>query len=104
MTHLKQVASWLDINGNDQTNFQCSCGKQGNCQHSAGERSCNCDATPPILGWLSDIGEITNRSLLPITGFRYGFLRGKANITIGNLVCQGIVDVGSSMSSCNAIK
>ena len=98
------MASWVDINGDDQTNFQCSCGKEGNCQPSAEEHSCNCDTTPPVLDWLSDIGEITNKSLLPITGFKYGFLRGKANITIGNLVCRGVVDVGSSMPSCNSVK
>ena len=95
---------WVDINGDDQTNFQCTCGKEGNCQPSAEEHSWNCDATPPVLDWLSDIGEITNKSLLPITGFKYGFLRGKANITIGNLVCRGVVDVGSSLTSCNSVK
>ena len=104
VTHLKHVASWIDINGHEQTNFECSCAKQGTCQQSAQEQSCNCDASPPVLDWMTDIGKITNRTLLPITGFKYGFLRGKANITIGNLHCKGVADVGPSRDSCNAIK
>ena len=71
---------------------------------SSEEPSCNCDATPPVLDWLHDVGKITNRTLLPITGFKYGYLRGKANITIGNLFCKGVVDVGPGSASCNAIK
>ena len=104
MTHLKQLASWIDIDGNDQGDFQCACATQGNCQQSAEEQFCNCDATPPVLDWLVDHGKITNRSLLPITGFKYGFLRGKANITIGSLFCSGVVDVGLNNGSCNSIK
>ena len=98
------MASWIDIDGKEQSDFQCSCAKQGTCQESANEQSCNCDATPPVLNWLSDVGVIENRTLLPITGFKYGFLRGEANITIGNVFCKGIVDAGQVSTSCNAIK
>ena len=104
MTHLKKLASWIDIDGNEQSDFQCACAIRGNCQQSAEERFCNCDATPPVLEWLSDVGKITNRTLLPITGFKYGFLRGNASITIGSLFCKGVVDVGPNAGSCNAIK
>ena len=72
-------------------NFNCSCSAEQNCHDSydRGNR-CHCDATPAVLTWLNDTIVITNQELLPITGFRYGFLRGMANFTIGNLICQGI--------------
>ena len=98
------MASWVDIEGLEQNDFQCSCAEQGNCQESAEEQTCNCDASPPVLDWLVHVGTIKNRTLLPITGFKYGYLRGKANITIGNLFCKGIVDIGPTSASCNSIK
>ena len=50
---------------------------------------CNCDAQPSVNLWLKDVVKITNRTLLPITGFKYDFLRGKANLTVGKLYCKG---------------
>ena len=65
---------------------------------------CNCDAMPPVQRWMKDTGVFTNSTLLPITGFKYGYLRGAANVTVGNLICKGAVNVDSVKSSCNAIK
>ena len=42
-----------------------------------------------MQSWLNDTILIKDQEWLPITGFKYGFLRGMANFTIGNLVCQG---------------
>ena len=44
----------------------------------------------PVQNWLQDTVRITRNDMLPITGFDYGLLRGKANITVGNLVCKGL--------------
>ena len=86
---MKHVAAWVDSNGRDQLEFNCTCSKEGNCHHSVVQNFCNCDATPSVSDWLEDTGIITNRSLLPITEFTYGFLRGMANVTIGALRCKG---------------
>jgi len=51
--------------------------------------SCSCDALPSVHSWLNDTVKITTKHALPITEFRYGFLRNKANFTIGQLFCKG---------------
>ena len=84
------MATWIDSNGHEQSDFECSCGIQGDCHESAVPQLCNCDASPPVLKWMEDTGVIKDKNLLPILGFRYGFMRGNATITIGNLVCEGI--------------
>jgi len=66
---------------------------------------CNCDARDPVFR--QDIGIITNKDLLPIKSFNYGFMKSsyqKANITIGPLVCNGYCScntVGSKTKDCN---
>ena len=105
-----QVASWVDSTNQRKSNLRCTCSKEGSCHASASVRYCNCDATPSVQGWLNDTVRIdypdqtTNRNRynyhsyhkydddpnkLPIMGFNYGFLRGMANFTIGNLICNG---------------
>ena len=48
----------------------------------------------PVLGGKCSVcilfQKINRSILLPITGFDYGLLRGKANFTVGNLVCKGL--------------
>ena len=51
--------------------------------------SCSCDALPSVHDWLNDTVKITSKHSLPITEFRYGFLRNMANFTIGKLFCKG---------------
>ena len=86
------MASWVDRNGNDQAILECKCSKEGNCHSSTESTACNCDATPSVQDWLQDTVNIVDRKKLPITGFKYGFLRGKANVTIGKLFCKGGAD------------
>ena len=83
------MASWVDSQGNDQNITECKCLKEANCHPSAELTVCNCDSTPTVHDWLEDTVTIVNRKNLPIRGFKYGFLRGKANITIGKLFCKG---------------
>ena len=94
---------WLDsngnqhhyIDGNDQTNHFCACGKDESCVYPS--KQCNCDTMHSIRGSITytDVGNITEKSLLPITGFGYGpsiaidVVNSKANISIGPLVCSG---------------
>ena len=42
-----------------------------------------------VQDWLEDVSKVTNRTLLPIKGFQYGYMRGQANVTIGKLFCKG---------------
>ena len=83
------MASWIDFNDTDQAVTECECSKEDVCHSSNDLNVCNCDAVPSVHGWLQDTIRITNRSLLPITGFKYGFMRGHANVSIGKLFCQG---------------
>ena len=87
---LSQRAAWMDQRGSRHNDFACECSKDSTCHNSADNNKCNCDATPPVQDWLQDTVRITRNDLLPITGFDYGLLRGKANFTVGNLVCKGL--------------
>ena len=87
---LSQRAAWIDRSGRRQNDFACECSKDSTCHNSADTNKCNCDATPPVHNWLQDTVRITRNDMLPITGFDYGLLRGKANFTVGNLVCKGL--------------
>ena len=87
---LSQRAAWIDRSGRRQNDFACECSKDSTCHNSADTNQCNCDATPPVHNWLQDTVRITRNDLLPITGFDYGLLRGKAHFTVGNLVCKGL--------------
>ena len=80
----------MDQRGSRHNDFACECSKDSTCHNSADNNKCNCDATPPVQDWLQDTVRITRNDMLPITGFDYGLLRGKANITVGNLVCKGL--------------
>ena len=82
--------SWIDRNGEEQVIAKCECSKQGNCHYSTENESfCNCNARPLVQDWLEDVVKVTNRTLLPVKGFQYGYMRGKANVTIGKLFCKG---------------
>ena len=83
------MASWIDANGNAQNIIECKCSKEKNCHPSIESSVCNCDAVPTVNAWLEDTVSIKDRKKLPIKGFKYGFLRGKANLTIGKLFCKG---------------
>ena len=50
---------------------------------------CNCDAVPSVQEWLKDTITIRDKELLPITAIQYQFLRGKAQLSVGELVCNG---------------
>ena len=76
-------------NNTDQIFGDCECQKQNNCHASTERNVCNCDASPSVLGWQEDKIIITNRTILPIIGFKYGFLRGRAKFSIGKLFCKG---------------
>jgi hypothetical protein len=83
-------ASWIDVNGDDQDIPKCECSKPRNsCHHSMEENFCNCNARPFVQDWQEDVAKVTNRALLPIKGFKYGYMRGQANVTIGELFCKG---------------
>jgi len=116
LTPLNPLASWTDINGEKQTFFSGNNGTRV-CDCALGENAmlevnrpkdegatttcfsepymmtkppCNCDARDPIFR--QDTGIITNKDLLPIKSFNYGFMTSsyqKANITIGPLICNG---------------
>ena len=79
----------IDSNLVSHSRFDCACSEEENCHHSLDRNTCNCDARPAVQTWLNDTIVIKNKEWLPITGFKYGFLRGMANFTIGNFVCQG---------------
>jgi len=130
LTPLNPVASWTDVHGQKQTFFSgnngtrvCDCGlgedavleankpngeETTSCYagpYTSTKPTCNCDARDPVFR--QDIGKITNKDLLPIKSFNYGFMTSsyqKANITIGPLVCSGPcmcnVD-GSKKSYCD---
>ena len=66
-------ATWVDKNANQHSIEHCSCYETGNCHPSATENKCNCDSTPSVHDSLEDKIRIANKSLLPITGFKYGF-------------------------------
>jgi len=116
LTPLNPLASWTDVNGDRQTFFSgnngtrvCDCALGENAVIEANRPNdeettntcfsepyhstkppCNCDARDPVFR--QDIGIITNKDLLPIKSFNYGFMTSsyqKANITIGPLVCNG---------------
>ena len=88
---LVKFAAWVDKSGNHHTIERCSCFDEGNCHTSATKNNCNCDSMPSVHSILQDKIRINNQSLLPITGFKYGFLRGRANFTIGKLFCRGMI-------------
>ena len=78
----------------DETDFDgCACGKNGSCKQSFGNEDhvCNCNARSPE--WSSDVGTITAKELLPITGFEYGphdLTEGREpKVEIGPLRCKG---------------
>ena len=83
------MSSWVDGHGQEQSEIECTCSRQSNCHASTSRTVCNCDATPYVQDWLQDTVNITDKQKLPITGFRYGFLRGLGNITISPLFCKG---------------
>ena len=87
---LSQRAAWTDQSGRRQNTFECECSKDSTCHNSADKNQCNCDATPSVQNWQQDTVRIIRNDMLPITGFDYGLLRGKANFTVGNLVCKGL--------------
>ena len=87
---LIEFATWIDKKSKNHSIHECSCNTDGNCHPSAIANRCNCDSTPPVQDSLEDKIKIEDRSLLPITGFRYDFLRGEANVTIGKLFCKGM--------------
>lgn len=97
--HGEDLGYWLDRNGNKSTFFHgnlnpdkphiCQCGLDQSCVIP--ELPCNCDAKEPNSQ--SDQGVITDKNLLPITGFAYGPLEyemQEATVKIGHLKCSGI--------------
>ena len=80
------------MNGDEQEIPKCECSKPRNtCHHSITdeENFCNCNARPLLQEWQEDVAKVTNRTLLPIKKFQYGYMRGAANVTIGKLFCKG---------------
>ena len=90
--------SWKDQNGTERTFFhgnldtanphQCQCGIDQTCV--VPKLPCNCDAKLP--DWQVDEGTITDKDLLPMTGFTYGPMKydlEQAKISIGSLKCSG---------------
>jgi hypothetical protein len=69
----------------------CTCGEDNSCvSDTPVDYVCNCDSKIPV--WTNDVGTITAKDILPITGFSYGPLTydsEMANITIGHLKCSG---------------
>ena len=49
---------------------------------------CNCDAVPSVQEWLKDTITIRDKELLPITAIQYQFLRGQAQLSVGELYCN----------------
>ena len=83
------MAYWTDIDGKQNEFEKCECSKLGNCHASTEENFCNCDALPSVHSWLKDTVKITNLTLLPIKMLKYGYLRSKANFSVGRLYCKG---------------
>ena len=83
------MSSLIDGSGQEIDNLECACSKQANCHPSTENIVCNCDATPSVQDWLQDTINITDPEKLPIRGFNYGYLRGKAKFNIGKLFCKG---------------
>ena len=90
--------SWKDRNGTARTFFhgnleqdqphQCQCGLDQTCV--VPKLPCNCDAKLP--DWQVDEGVITDKDLLPMTGFAYGPIKydlEQAKVSIGSLKCSG---------------
>jgi len=118
LSALNPIGSWVGVDGSKNTFFSgdegneiCDCGigspsaNLTNSLYDPKPRSsnqcaqmpyletrpkCNCDARQAMV--TSDRGFITNKKLLPVKGFNYGYMTSKwqkANVTIGPMICSG---------------
>ena len=81
----------LSYSGLNRKYVFCKTGKDEPCTFPGIQ--CNCDTMRTATQ--TDVGNGTEKSLLPITGYGYGpsiaidISNSKANVTIGPLVCSG---------------
>jgi len=119
LSALNPIGSWVGVDGSKNTFFSgnegneiCDCGmgnpsaNSTNSLYNPAQESsnqcgqqvpyletrpkCNCDARQPMV--TSDRGYITNKKLLPVKSFNYGYMTSKwqkANVTIGPMICSG---------------
>lgn len=109
------IAAWSDRYGEKQIyfdganygNHMCACDNDGSCDGSETfANKCNCDNTFEHE-WKQDLGYISNKTALPITGFNYGFLIYdvmEAMVQIGRLKCSGKAAYSSTPNSCRDLK
>ena len=82
------VKSYYWDGANDPNDHTCACGATDSCVTSF--VSCNCDSSAPQ--WLSDEGNLTDMSALPVKELNFGgliFDGQEAKFELGPLSCSG---------------
>merc|ERR1712142_37906 len=109
------IGAWSDRYGEKQIyfdganygNHMCACDRNNSCFGSETfANKCNCDNTFEHE-WKEDLGYISNKTALPITGFYYGFLIYdvmEAMVEIGRLKCSGQAIYSETPNSCRDLK
>jgi len=92
-------AKYFWAGANSKNNHTCQCGIDGNCVEPV--MKCNCDSTAPEQ--LADVGVISDKEILPVTGLNFGRTQRQYSSgvhTLGRLECTGQVAVTGMPTSC----
>ena len=97
--HGKAHYFWAGNDTGSGSHHTCGCGLDGTCIDE--NLKCNCDSDLPMK--LSDIGVITERTLLPVTSLNFGRTQAPVSIgkhMLGRLECSGKVVLNGMPKSC----